>query len=310
MLVSFRNKVDHNSNRTGLNKKPALVFVGQLKQLKKDVITFKSNIGAPTTDTVYKKINEIADVYFNRLKESIQSGLSYLQEQIKNLQINFINLNSSAGVAKITGDPKQPGGIKYEMDINPNTNNVFDAVLHEGYHILQFENDSHADFVKRQKMLNRNETVNPELKEAYDKLTEIVVNQIVLPNFHKRRDVAIKDIIKAKNLGDLKLIDQIQNENIFTQQEKILPEYLTRWFEKLNDERMLHYVISHAEIEIKAHSYCKDKNDLPMIYNRNEINLSKVRDIIAIKIYQEIKELAQKEVLRREKAERVDLKFA
>ncbi|MEW5821195.1 MAG: hypothetical protein AB1782_13465 [Cyanobacteriota bacterium] len=270
----------------------------EFKILKKDTISFGSE--KITTNDPYKNINSIAGEYFKKLKLSLETGLEFLKTKVKKLEITYLDGNYSyAGIARIiAGDT--PGNPGYKIEISADNKKWFESALHEGYHILQFENDNNEDFVRVQKTIAMNENLSPEFKDKYEKLTEIFVNQVFLKTFVKTFNKIRTDIIQSLNSSNIKKIEDFKQGKIFDNKDSLsLTDYNT-WFAKLPDSNCLKYLISLTTIEIKAHSYCMSKNDTPLIYNYNDINMDKLRDLTAIKIYSELKLMAQNELDKRE----------
>lgn len=289
--------VSNNREKVALQKNctPAL------KLLTRDIVSFTSNKAVSSSESEpYKKINDLAGQYLNHLRNSIEEGLNFLKAQINTLKVNIDDIcGGAAGRAKIIPGEK-PGEAAYQMDISKDPGKQFDAALHEGYHILQFENDSDQEYVKIQKMLVRNVSENSDLKETYDILSQIVVDDIFIPVFVRHTDRIKNNILGAMQKSNFQRINEILAGELFSHDENLLPPQLKKWFAGLKEDRYLKYIQSHANIEIKAHSFCMSKDPVPIIYGRNSINRNKVRDIVAIKIYQEIAQMAEEELNRRQ----------
>lgn len=291
--LSKRHPITCNS---AFCKSSSSVF--QLKTLKKDTISFS---GSKKTETdPYKNINSTADQYYKKLCESVQTGLEYLQSQVKGLKANFVEMKSGiAGLARIVDSDKFPG-YTYEMDINTEAKSSFEAALHEGYHILQFAMDKEAPFVKTQKELISSLPEDAQLRKEYTFIIESLSKEIVLPYFSRKKHEIIKHIENSLSKNDTTNINKINAIGLFEKQESILPEGLTSYFRDLPSTKHVEFAKSQAEIEIKAHQYCLRKNSKAIIEPRQNINLDKIRDLIAIKIYSELVTMANSEIQARQ----------
>jgi hypothetical protein len=294
-LVNKLNQPGNNQYTAHKSRNVCCPDIAILKVLKSDVISFSSRNKETNEQDVYKKVNSLAEKYFQKLKQDLQAGLDYLKQIIPSLQVSFEALKSGAGgLAEII--PGDKNSVAYKMTINTDTNDPFGAVLHEGYHLIQFDNLDNAEFVKIRKLIARNEPAISKFKEKYEALTSIVVGDIVLPVFSKTMEKVVKDIQKAMNSGDQRKINDILDGKVLSDNHNLLPGSLKEWFRSLPDTRSIEYIRSHAIIEIEAHSFCLEKDPTPVIYNRNDINRNKLRDFIAIKIYKELSNLASEEL--------------
>jgi hypothetical protein len=281
----------NNDRKTGLT----------LKLLNKDVISFTSAQRQRQDETIpYQRINNIALEYYQKLLQNVEDGFKFLKSKVSNLTINLGKTNQgAAGMARIVASKDNTGKVAYEMDINTFTRDAFDAAVHEGYHILQFDNLDQEEFVRVQKMLAKTIPPDTQKEEKYNSLLSEVASCMVIPLYQRNREVINQDINKALDTSNRKRIYEILNGEIFKPEQKLLTPGMKAWIEKHTDEKTLQYLISYAGIEIKAHEFCMGLNEKPIIYNRRDINISKIRDIIAIKIYKEIAAAAD-EVLKRQ----------
>lgn len=297
MLKVFNhfNNLQINSNKPVYAKKQT-----KLNRLNKDCVSFtSSNTIKQTKPDPYKTINKVASDYLNILKTNLEKGLQFLQSKVPNLVINKTNLNNgSAGCASIISG-KTPDTYSYEMDLGNSSQTILSSALHEGYHILQFENDTEQKYIQICKKLARENNPQSETAINYDILRTIVIQHILLKPYRSALNET-KDFIQcAFKTNNHTIINQINAENIPNLNKSLLPVDLIDWFKTLPEIEHVEYIKSHAEIEIKAHSFCKDNNEKPIIYDRNNINIDKLRDIIAIKIYREIAQLADNELTSR-----------
>ncbi|MGD9581381.1 MAG: hypothetical protein AB7V50_08400 [Vampirovibrionia bacterium] len=281
------------NNQPKIERKP-------FRQLTKDCVCFSSKKDIEKTKPdPYKTINQIATEYVNLLKTNFEEGIKFLKKQIPNLKINCININNgSAGCASIIPG-NEPETYLYNIDLACNSKTILDSTTHEGYHILQFEYDKDQPYIKTRKMLAKLNDPDSKIQEEYDLLQNIVIQHIFLnpyKNAIKETEALIEDAMK-KNLCSK--IEQINQEKLENLNKQLLPEELKNWFKTLPEKEHIEYIKSHAEIEIKAHSFCKNTNNDNIIYDRNTINRNKLRDIIAIKLYTEIAQMAENELANR-----------
>ena len=299
MLKVFNNfnNLQFNSHKPVYTKKQT-----KLNRLNKDCVSFTShNTIQHTKPDPYKTINKVASDYLNVLKANFEKGLQFLKSKVPNLLINRTKFNNgSAGCASIISG-KNPGTYIYEMDLDNSSQTIFSSALHEGYHILQFENDTDQKYIQICKMLARENNPKSETAINYDTLRTIVIQHILLKPYRSALNETKDFIQRAFKMNNYKIIDQINAENIPNLNKPLLPVDLIDWFKTLPEIEHIEYIKSHAEIEIKAHSFCKDNNEKPIIYGRNNINTDKLRDIIAIKTYREIAQLANNELTSRKK---------
>lgn len=250
---------------------------------------------AEKTDNIYNKINSIANEYFLKLKGGfdIAGALEFLKTQVKNLKVQFLNLPPYiAGCATFSPPREDFSDAGYDLIINQNqTAECFDAALHEGYHILQFDNDRDQPFVKLQKCLVCNDSDDIEAVKHHKETLDNLLKIIFLPLFQNTYQ-SISHNLKTSYLNN----EAISEESLFEKDNTLLSQQHQQWFKDLPDIAALNYVKSLAEIEINAHSFCLSKNNQPLIFDRFNVNTSKIRDLLAIRLYQEIINVAQSEI--------------
>lgn len=266
----------------------------KLKLLERDTVSFTGS--KQIEEEPYKEINAIADEYFIRLKQNLQVGLDYLKSKVKGLKVNKLVLNNgAAGMARLV-ESKQPPGYSYEMDINTEADSSFEAALHEGYHILQFDRDTEAPFVQTQQFITSQVSENSSIRKKYENLTRTIVHEVVLPVYSRKKHEIMEEILNYFRHSQVAELKKINREGLFASDQMILPAGLKEFLSELPDIKHLEYIQSHAQIEIKAHQYCMSKNGDPIIMYGESINRDKIRDILAIRIYQEIVNMTKQEI--------------
>lgn len=297
MLKVFNNINNIQFHTRPVYNKKAL----KLNRLNNDCVSFSSNAIKPTKPDPYKTINKIATDYLKELKANFEKGLDFLKSKVPDLSINGIKLNNgAAGSASIIAG-KKSGTYSYEMNLDNNSRTIMDSAVHEGYHILQFENDTDEKYIQIRKMIARENNPKSEMTENYNNLRNIVIQHIFLKPYRLALEETNSYIKQAFKMNKSKIVNEIKNEQFATLNKTLLPVDLKDWFKTLPEKEYIEYIKSHAEIEIKTHTFCKNNNEKPLIYDRNTINTNKLRDIIAIKIYREIAQLADNELSRRQK---------
>lgn len=272
------------------------------RNIKANYLTFEGSINSDIK-MPYSIINQNAYKLRGLLafSDGADRAINFLKENIQGLNFDYAFIESCVdGFADIISDPSTENGIGYQLTINSaGFLGSSTAILHEAYHILQFYYDRNNESVRVLEKIARNNPADHKEIEMYNTfLQQFSDHKLLLFDTNvKSISNEIKESVKNKNQ---QVIEDLNNNKILNNNRTILTDKFVNWLSKIEDQRLLNYLVAHCDIEIKAHKFCIEQSRLNVVYSGNYVNANKLRDMLSIKLYQDIKHLAQQNLQKNE----------